>query len=280
MSKLKVNKFIQSVVKYGLVIFICILVLFPLYWMFVTAISPELDTFSATPHLFPRILDITGFKDLVETGMILSWLKNTLIVAITTSLVCVFVSTLSGYTLSRFNYRGGNAFGLLLLVTQMLPEALIIVPVYGIFQALGLLNTHFALVLINSAINIPIGTWILKNYIDTIPKELDEAALVDGCTKTQTLFKIILPNVLPSLVAVGVIVFFEAWNEYMFASTFITKQINWVTSVGLASFIGMYTVPVTQIMAGAIIFCVPALIFYLIFQRHIISGMTSGAVKG
>lgn len=280
MSHQKINKFIQPVVKYGLVIFFCLLALFPLYWMLVTSISPEAAMFSATPNIFPKVFDIIGYKNLIETGMIVNWLKNTLIVASASTIVCVLVSTMAGYTLSRFKYRGSNAFGLLLLITQMLPEALIIVPVYGIFQALGLLNTYFSLVLINSAINIPIGTWILKNYIDTIPKELDEAALVDGCTKTQVLFRIVLPNALPSVVAVGVIVFFESWGEYMFASTFITKQANWVTSVGLASFIGMYTVPMPQIMAGAIIFCIPALVFYLIFQRHIISGMTSGAVKG
>ncbi len=125
-----------------------------------------------------------------------------------------------------------------------------------------------------------IGTWILKNYFDTIPRDLDDAAKVDGCNSVQSLFLVIVPSAIPSIIAVSVIVFFEAWNEYLFSSTLVTKQSAWVASVGLASFIGQYAVPVTQIMAGAIIFCFPALVFYLIFQRYIISGMTSGAVKG
>jgi multiple sugar transport system permease protein len=120
----------------------------------------------------------------------------------------------------------------------------------------------------------------MKGYFDTVPRELEDAAMVDGCSRLQALYRVILPSTTPAIVAVAVIVFFEAWNEYLFASTLITTQERWVTSVGLASFVGMFITPIEQVMAGALLFTLPVLLFYLLLQRYIIGGLTSGAVRG
>lgn len=275
-----IGKVGSRIARYALVIGFCFLAVFPLYWMFVTSVSNEDEMYSSRPPLLPTRVLGEGLADLFEAGDIGRWLVNTMAVASGTSVITVCIAVLGGYSLSRFRFKGAGVTGLLLLATQMLPEALIVVPVYVIFRALGLLNSLFALVLINSAFTVPIGVWILKGYFDTIPVEIEDAALVDGCSRLQALGRIILPNALPAVVAVAVIVFFEAWNEYLFASTLITSQSRWVTSVGLASFIGMFTVPIQQMMAGALVFTLPALLFYAFLQRFIISGLTSGAVKG
>lgn len=266
--------------KIASVLLLCVVIVFPVYWMLITSISPEINTFSATPRIIPIAFDLAGFDKLISAGNIFVWIRNSLLVAIPTAVLVVTVATISGYCLSRFHFKGLVPILLLLLLTQMLPEALLLLPIYVIYQHIHLLNSMFGLVLINAAFQIPIGTWILKNFFDTVPKELDEAACIDGCNKVSTLTRILIPTVLPSMAATAIIVFFEAWNEYLFAVTMVTENKKWVTSVGLSSFIGMYTVPVTQIMAGAILFTIPSLLIYIFCQKYIVSGLTSGSVKG
>jgi multiple sugar transport system permease protein len=274
------KKIIARIANYTVIILICIVVAFPLYWMFLTSVSDEKDMYSADPPLLPLRVQTEAFSDLLVSSNIDNWLINTLLVAGSTSVIAVLISIHGGYSLSRFRFQGATLFGLLLLATQMLPEALIIVPIYIIFRSLELLESLFALVVINTAFTVPIGIWIMKGYFDTIPREIEDAALVDGCTRLQALYQVILPTSVPAVIAVAVIVFFEAWNEYLFASTLITRQELWVTSVGLASFMGMFITPIEQVMAAALIFTLPVLLFYLILQRYIISGLTSGAVRG
>ena len=264
----------------ALVVCLCAVASFPVYWMFVTAVSPEREMYSANPPLFPWHTKIKAFADLLAAGQAGEWLLNSVIVSFCAVAATLVASILSGYGISRFRFRGSTLFGVLLLATQMLPQALIVVPVYIIFRGLHLLNSLFGLVVINLAINVPVATWILKGYFDTVPREIEEAALIDGCTRLQALRRVVLPTALPAVIAVGVIVLIEAWNEYLFATTLITSQQRWVTSVGLASFIGMFTVPIEQVMAGALLFTLPVLVLYFTFQRYIVSGLTGGAVKG
>ena len=277
---IRAKRTLSRVIGYGLVIFLCMVVSFPIYWMFLTSISDEKEMYSANPPLLPLQVQSKAFVNLLDSSNIDNWLVNTLIVAAGTAVAAVFISIHGGYSLSRFRFQGATFFGILLLATQMLPEALIVVPIYIIFRSLELLNSLFALVIINTAFTVPIGIWIMKGYFDTVPREIEDAALVDGCSRLQALYKVILPTSLPAVIAVAVIVFFEAWNEYLFASTLISKQELWVTSVGLASFMGMFTTPIEQVMAAALIFTLPVLLFYLLLQRYIISGLTSGAVRG
>ena len=262
------------------VVCLCVAAAFPIYWMFVTAVSPEREMFSANPPLIPWHLQTKAFSELLAGGQAGQWLLNSVIVSVCAVAATLVASILSGYGISRFRFRGSTLFGVLLLATQMLPQALIVVPVYIIFRWLHLLNSLFGLVVINLAINVPVATWILKGYFDTVPREIEEAALIDGCTRLQALRRVVLPTALPAVIAVAVIVLIEAWNEYLFATTLITSQRRWVTSVGLASFMGMFTVPIEQVMAGALLFTVPVLILYFALQRYIVSGLTGGAVKG
>jgi multiple sugar transport system permease protein len=221
-----------------------------------------------------------AFVDLFQTIPIATWLRNTIIVSLGTTVVCLVISVLGAYALSSFRWRGRGVFGFSLLVTQMLPEALLIIPIFIIFRQLGLLDSLQGLILSDSAFVVPIAVWILKGFFDTLPSEVYEAAMVDGCGRMGVLWRIMLPLSLPALVAVSVVAFFGGWNEYLFASTFITSSELRVASIGLASFIGELATPVELVLAGATVFTVAPVVFYLLMQRYIVSGLTGGAVKG
>jgi multiple sugar transport system permease protein len=162
----------------------------------------------------------------------------------------------------------------------MLPEVLIVIPIFAMYQRFGLRESIPALSLVDTAFVLPLGIWILKNMFDTIPKEIFDAALVDGCTPLGTLWRILLPLAAPGLVAVGVVAFFYAWNEYLFASSLLTQKANWTGSVGLASLRSMIDTPIDRVLAAGLFFSIFPVIFYLIVQRYVVAGLSAGAIKG
>ena len=190
------------------------------------------------------------------------------------------LSVLGAYTISMLRWKGRTLFAAFLLVTQMLPETLIIVPVFRLFTDLGLRENLIAVAAIDAAFILPIGVWVLKNLFDTVPHEVREAALVDGAGPIRVLIQIVLPMTLPGLVAVGVVAFFYAWNEFLFAQTMITKNNLKPASAGLASMITMLDTPIERLLAAGLIFAIPPVIFYIFMQRYIVAGISAGAVKG
>ena len=259
---------------------ICLVALFPSYWMLLTAIQNEKYHFTYPPYLIPQVIDLGAFVQLFQEKPMAAWLANTVTVSAGTTVLTFFLTVIGAYGLSRFRFRGRSACAFLILATQMLPEALLVIPVFVLFKRAMLIDNLGSLVLMDTAFAVPVTLWVLKGFFDTIPVEIEEAALVDGCSRMGVLWRVTLPLSLPALVAVSVIAFFDGWNEYLFASTLITNQNHWVVTTGLASFIAWLTTPLEQVMAGAVTFVVPPVAFYLIMQRYIISGLTGGAVKG
>lgn len=253
---------------------------FPLYWVFNTALSTDSELYSTGQSLWPNLGRLPSIWGSMAEIPILSWLGNSAFIAFGTTLLSLAMALLAAYALSRFRFHGKGLSGLLLFTTQMLPEALIVVPLFAFFSTLGLLNGLGGLVLANTAFTMPVAVWILKSAIDRIPHEVEESARVDGCPRFSQLTMIIFPLILPSLAAAAVINFFDGWNEFLFASTFIADEERWPASVGLASFIGQYSTPLGSVMSAALLFTVPAIIFFLLVQRRIVSGLTAGSVKG
>lgn len=169
---------------------------------------------------------------------------------------------------------------LILLLSQMLPEIIIAIPLYVSFKHLNLLNKVMCLVITNCSFCIPISTFFLKGFFDSIPREIEEAAVIDGCNRMQIFYRIFLPLSLPGLIATGGLIFVLAWNEFLFARTFLSSGTKWVTSVGVASFIGQYVTPWNKVMAGAVISVLPVMLVFIFFQKYLVRGLTSGAVKG
>jgi multiple sugar transport system permease protein len=254
---------------------------FPLYWMLVTATRTQEELFDGRVHWLPDLTRLGHvFTSAVEGAPMLRWLGNSAFVAAGTTVLSLVLAVLAAYALSRFSFRGRGVFGFALFATQMLPEALIVVPLYAIFLTLGLLNNLWGLVLGNTAFAMPVAVWIIKTAMDGVPREIEEAAAIDGCSRYAMLRRIVLPLVAPSLAAAAVLAFFDSWNEYLFATTFMVDEEKWPASKGLAAFVGEFVTPLPTVMSAAVVFTVPAVVFFLLVQRHIVAGLTAGAVKG
>lgn len=254
--------------------------LFPLYWMVVTSMMSDRDLVTFPPKLYPDLSRLGVYVDVLRETEILTWLQNSAIIAIGTCVLSVWIAFFAAYALSRFTFKGKGVFGFSLFATQMLPEALLVIPFYALFITLGLLNNLGGLILAHTVFVMPVVVWLLKSAIDGIPIEIEESARVDGAGSFRIVVTMIAPLVSPSIAAGAIISFFYGWDEYLFATTFITAEDKRPASVGLASFIGEYFIPVNQVMATSVIYTLPAVVFFILVQRYIVSGLVAGSVKG
>lgn len=258
---------------------------FPIYWMVLSTIQPTKYSTFFPPPLIPRGANLSVFSTLFSKYPIWSWLWHSTIVALGATAICIVLSILGAYAISSFRWRGRAIFAVFLLLTQMLPEALIVVPIFRIFTHFpvtgwDLRNNYAGLSLLDAAFIVPVTVWILKNLYDTIPNEVREAAYVDGAGPMRVLVQIMVPLTLPGLVAVGVVAFFYAWNEYLFAQLLTTDNTMYTASVGLGQMKTMLDTPIELQLAAGLIFAVPPVLFYVLMQRYIVAGITAGAVKG
>ncbi|HET9659795.1 MAG TPA: carbohydrate ABC transporter permease [Thermomicrobiales bacterium] len=278
----------QRLEKLGLalaVIVICGIVFFPIYWMLVTTVQPTKLTLRYPPSLWPKDINFDAYRTVFDKQPVGRWILNSVYLSAITTVICVVLAIFGGYAISALRWRGRGLFAIFLLMTQMLPEALVIVPIFKIYTNFPLIhqdirNSLPALALIDAAFILPICVWVMKNMFDTVPNEVREAALVDGAGPIRTLFQIVMPIALPGVVAVGVVAFFYAWNEYLFAQTMIQDADKKPASVGLAGMITMLDTPVQLLLAAGTLFAIAPVIFYLVMQRYIVAGISAGAVKG
>ncbi len=269
-----------AVAFYVLVIGFCIVVLFPVYWIVVNAIQPLEYGMQYPPPLVPREISFAPLTMLFDNFPVARWLLNSIFLAGMTTLIVLALAVLGSFAMTFLKWRGKAAFGLLLLMTQMLPEALVVIPVYAMYRDLGLSDSLPALSLIDAAFILPICIWVLKNAFDGIAVDIYEAALIDGCSPLSALVRTLLPLSAPGLVAVSVVAFFYAWNEYLFAVTLIQSPENRPVAVGLASLKVMLDTPIDRVLAAALFFSIFPVVFYLLIQRYIVAGLSAGAVKG
>jgi multiple sugar transport system permease protein len=253
---------------------------FPIYWMLVTSLTPSAWLFADRPQFLPSLSEARIYLDVFNTIPVTTWLVNSTIVAAGTTVLSITLSILPAYALSRFRFVGIGLIGFILFATQMLPEAMLVVPLYSIFGKLSLLNSLIGLILANTAFTVPVITWILKGAIDSVPIEVEEAARIDGCSRVDIVLAVVIPLIGPTLAAAAVIAFFHGWNEYVFAQTLVSSESLHTASVGLAGFVGELSTPVHAVMAVGVIYTLPAVLFYLLVQRYVVAGMTAGSVKG
>jgi multiple sugar transport system permease protein len=273
-------KFLAAASRYLLIAILAVVAGFPVYWMATTALSDESQLYMNAQVAWPQFANIGPLLAAIDGVPAERWMLNSLLIATGTTIVSLLLGALAGYALSRFRFKGKGIVGFLLFMTQVVPEALILVPLYAMFITLGLLNNLAGLALANAAFSLPVAAFIIKGAVDAIPYEIEESALIDNCPRFGVLTMIVLPLIAPSLAAAAVIAFFAGWNEYLFAATFLMDRTLWPASVGLASFIGQYETPLSVVMGTALLFSLPAITFFLIIQRRIVAGLTAGSVKG
>lgn len=260
--------------------FFFLLIVLPIYWIVATSFKTSaeiLDLNNIT--YFPKKFTWDNYIQLFEQYNYMTLLKNSLIVSVASALVITFLSMLGGYGLARYKFKGKTAVILFFLITQMIPGILVIIPLYVAFSKMGLINTHLGLFIYYVTVNLPFCLVTMRSFFERIPVTLEEAAKVDGCSKMQSLFKIVFPIMFPGIVSVFVFGFIGAWNELIAGSIFISTPDMWTIPVGLKTLIGKYNVEWGLLMAGGVMGLLPTAVMFAAMQKFIVEGMTAGAVK-
>ena len=276
----KTKNAIGGTIRVLILIFFFLLVVLPIYWIVVTSFKSSgeiLDLNNIT--YFPEAFTWKNYTDLFEQFNYGVLLKNSLLVSVASALVVTVFSMLGGYSLARYKFKGKQTIILFFLVTQMIPGILVIIPLYIIFSKMGLINTHIGLFIFYVTANLPFCVITMRSFFERIPVTLEEAARVDGCTKMQSLFKIVFPIMFPGIVSVFVFGFIGAWNELIAGSICISTPEMWTIPVGLKTLIGKYNVEWGLLMAGGVMALLPTAVMFAAMQKFIVEGMTAGAVK-
>lgn len=254
--------------------------LFPLYWLVKIAITPDQLIFTEGTRLFPSETSFGNFAKVITQTDFLAYFGNSLIVSLGTAGVTTLIAAGAGYAFSRFDFAGKRVLVGIMLVTQMFPLLMVIAPIYKMVAALGMLNSLTSLIVVYTAFNIPFATFLMQSFFDGIPRDLEEAAMIDGCTRFQALRRIIVPLTLPGLGATLGFVFTAAWSELLFALMLINSNDAMTFPVGLLTFVSKFSVDWGQMMAAGVLALVPSCLFFIFIQRYLVQGLTSGAVKG
>ncbi len=254
--------------------------LFPFYWMVNTSLKPQSEVFQSPPTLFSFNWSLAAYGRVLATRAVGRYFWNSAVISVGATLLAVGLSALAAYGFSRFRMRWERPLILVLLFTQMLPGTLLIIPYFQLMAKLQLINTYGALILAYVSFALPFSTWMLIGFFRSIPLELDEAAMVDGCGRLRAFWRVILPLSVPGLVAVGIFTFLLAWNAYVFALVLTTDPKMFPLSVGIANMMGEYQVLWNEMMAAAVLATLPVFILYGFLERYLVQGITAGAVKG
>lgn len=272
-------KIVRKALLYLLIVAVCFATNLPLLSMLGTAFKPSNEVMANT-NLLPNAPTLDNFTKVAQKTTFPRAVANTSIIALFVVGFCVIFASMSGFALSRARGKIFSGFTMLLLILQMIPGILVMIPLFTTLRALNLVDTHVSLIVIYISTNLPFGILTMKGFFDSIPNDLDEAAMIDGASPYQTYWKIIFPTALPGMVSVAVYTLMSVWNEFAIANIFIQSSELQTLSVGLRQFQLKTTTDWGALSAAATLACIPAFLFLILAQKYLISGMTSGAVKG
>ena len=273
------RKVLRHVLIYALVVITVAFFAVPLLWMLSVAVKQPSELFSFPPRLIPSHPTLDNFRAAL-TPAFLRYGLNSAIVATMTTVITLLAAVFAAYSFSRLRYRGRKTLLILILFTQLLPLAVLIVPMYRIMGRLDMLDTYPALVIAYLTFTVPVAVWFLRGFFDGIPHELEEAAQIDGASRLQAFLRIVLPISLPGISATATYVFFVTWQEFMFALAFTTSKSMRTLPVGILDFIGEHQTDWGVLMAASVLVCLPVFFLFFLLQRQFIAGLTQGAIKG
>lgn len=265
---------------YVALLFFLLWVVFPFYWMVATSLRPNAELYSRNVTLLPQELTLEHYQTELDRFQFGVRLRNSIVVASATTVLTMVVSSLGAFSVTRLRYRGRAAIARSILFVYLIPGSLLFIPLYIIVSSMGLTNTLLSLIVTYLTFSIPFCTWMLMGYFRNIPKDMEEAAMIDGCTRLQTFYKILLPLAAPGLVAAGIFAFTLSWNEFLFALIFITSSQLQTVPVGLASHIVADIYMWGPLMAGSTMAAIPVIILYMLAQRALVQGLFAGSVRG
>jgi multiple sugar transport system permease protein len=271
---------LQSALSYAFLITLVVMVVFPFYWMITTSFKSEDQMRSLSSMFWPSPFVTENYGQLLRKTEFTSWFSNSVIVAVSSTVLATAVGTIGAYALARLRFLGRGFLASATLITYLVPPSILFIPLYAQIRNLGLSNSLYGLIAAYPSFTVPFVTWLLMGYFESIPEELEEAAMIDGATRFGAFWRIVLPLSAPGVLAAGLYAFTQAWNEFLYALVFITDGKLRTLPVGLASFITGDVYGWGYLMAGAVLTTLPVIAAYVYLQKYMVEGLTAGSVKG
>jgi len=280
MAMVQKGKKLKKTILIILGIVLSIYAIFPFYWMFVSSLKYNYELYQEVPTFIPNAPTLARYPQAFVQAGFFGYMMNSLFVAGTATIISLVLATLAGYGFARYDFPMGKTLLFGILLTYTFPRILSAIPFYYIFRQVGLLNTRASLIIVYITFSLPFAIWLMRNYFLSLPACLEESARIDGCTRMGALWRVIIPIARPAIAAASIYNFIAGWNEYMFASTFITKRSLRTLPVGLAAIVGEHVTDWGMLMAGAVICTIPIVILFAYLQRYLVTGLAAGATKG
>lgn len=269
----------KRIMTYLILAVLVIACLFPYYWIINTSLKTKKNVMAKNVQYFPVPVTFENYTNVWKSGLV-GYFLSSLLVSISVLLLVTLITLMSGYSLARYSFKGKRMVYALFLVSQMVPAALLIVPLFLMYKNLGLLSTHMPQIITLTGTQIPFCSIMMSGLLSGISVDIEEAAMVDGCTRISAIFRVIFPISLPGIVATGAFAFVGAWNDYIYNLMFASKEHLQTLPVALKNMIGLYTVDYGKLAAGTVLTLIPTLIIFGYLQRYLVSGLSAGAVKG
>jgi len=273
------QKLVRNSVLIGLQILLAFVILVPFLWMFSVSIKPANEPFAIPVRLWPENPTFQNYENAYYPEF-RRYFLNSIIVSVATMILSISIGLLAAYSFGRFRFRGARVLLGAILLAQMFPIATMIIPLYKIMNGLRLINTYPALILAYLTLTLPVSIWMLRGFIQNIPPELEEAAMVDGCTRLQAFRRLVVPLARPGIAATAVWIAVVTWQEFLFALAFTTTRDMRTLSVGMADFQGQFGIRYGELMASSVMVSVPIIVLFFFLQRYFVAGLTVGATKG
>jgi len=274
----KVRALTNYVLTYSILVAASVFSIFSTYWMFVTSLKPDIEVYTLRPSLLLQHITFLNYDFALGWGY-LRQLANSLIVSLGTTGLNLIVTVFGAYGLSRFRFRGRKILSRTILATYVIPSSLLVIPFVIVIINLGLYNTYSAMILANVTFTLPFTVWTMAGYLASIPVDLEEAAMIDGCGRIQALFRVVLPPSIPGVIAVATFSFVNAWNEYLYVVALVDSESRFTLPLGLASLLTSDIVPWGKLMGMSVLYSVPGILFFLFLQKYMVQGLVKGAVK-
>ncbi len=257
-----------------------VVTLFPVYWMVLTAFKPTGDIITPTPDFSPLHPTIAGFVDAIHKPFFWDYVSNTVIVSVATVAISLVVGVLAALALSRFRFKGRKTYLIVLLAIQAVPQTALVIPLFFTLQTLHQLNELLGLTGTYVIFDLPFTVWMLRGFVQSVPADIEDAAMVDGCSRLGAFRRALLPLIAPGMVATSIFAFIQAWNQYLFADVFMQLNTRYTLTVWLQSFETNRGTDYSGLMAGSVLYTLPVVLLFVLVQRKVVSGLASGAVKG
>lgn len=271
--------FLQSLSLYSGLLFLVLIIGMPFWWVVTGSVKLPREIIQRVPTMFPQSFTTQHFEKLLQSSAFPTYLVNSIAVALFSTAVTVVLALPAAYAFFRMEFPGRNALYRMILLAYAFPGVVVLIPLYGLFSWAGLIDSRASLIVVNVAFALPFSIWMMRSFLATVPKEIEEAAVIDGAPTTTILLRILMPLIAPGIASVAIFAFISSWTEYLFASVLIVSDAHRTIPVGFAGIIGQYQIDWGLLLAGATAATIPVVILFALVGRWFVSGLTEGAVK-